>query len=260
MVPSEEDIPWVGLPERVDRRLRLGPFPSARDALKFLCYAAAGALLAPLVNVPIGLAVVAFGFLVATWQPDGQAWDERALAILRWKWRSGRREVPVTARSGNPLLRHGFVRLSSAQYVAVVRTGGIPMAYLPPAELSRRFEQFRDLLRATDGRFVLLSTLVTIHGSPFFPRAEGATGPDSESRSGYTELVQLLCRRRLGRRVYIAVGSTMAGSEAVARLEGQVSSLIERLTAFGLHAVRLRDRELLEAARRFGWTGEAAGT
>jgi hypothetical protein len=134
------------------------------------------------------------------------------------------------------------------------------MAYLPPAELSRKFEQYRDLLRATDGHFALLSTLVTIHGSPFSPSSTSAEGRDAESRAGYAQLVQLLCQRRLGRRVYLAVGSGESGTDSVARLEGKVSSLIERLTTLGLKPVRLKDRALFEAARRFGWTETGAGT
>ncbi len=256
MAPTEEGYPRVEIPERVDRRLRLGPFPSARDALKFLCYAAAGATLAPTVNVPLGLGIVALGFGAAVWRPDGQAWDERVWVALRWRWRSGPREVPLTAPLALPLLRHGFVRLAAAQYVAIVRTGGTPIAYLPPAELSGRFEQFRDLLRSSEGRFALLATVSTVHARPFAPAEAGATGEDEPARAGYAELVRLLCRRRLGRRVYLALAANAGDSEAIARLEGQVASLLERRGALGLRPVRLKDRALREAARRFGWTGD----
>jgi hypothetical protein len=255
MAPIEDGVPRVDLPERVDRRLRLGPFPSARDALKFLCYAAAGALLAPFLSLPAGLGVVAVGFLAAAWYPDGQPWDERALAALRWKWRTSARESAVTTRSGSPLVRHGFVRLAPSQYVAILRTAGTPIAYLPPAELARRFEMFRELLRATDGHFALLSTFASIHSSPFSPPAVPTTEPDGNARAGYAELVRLLCRRRLGRRVYFALGGSEVRSDSIARLEGQVASVVERLQAFGLRPVRLKDRTLFEAARRFGWSG-----
>jgi len=260
MAPTEEGVPVVVLPERVDRRLRLGPFPSARDAVKFLCYAAVGALLAPFAGVPVGLGVTAIGFVASAWHRDGQPWDEQALAALRWKWRSFGREAAVIARPGNPLLRHGFVRLAPTHFVAVVRTGGTPVAYLPPAELARRFEMFRDLLRATDGHFAFLATFASIHGSPFFPSAALGPGPDAGACSGYADLVRLLCRRRLGRRVYVALGTSEAGAASIARLEGQVASVVERLAAFGLHPVRLRDRALFEAARRFGWNGTGDAT
>ena len=44
-----ESSPWIGLPATFDRRLRMGPFPSVRDALKFATYAAVGAIPAALV-------------------------------------------------------------------------------------------------------------------------------------------------------------------------------------------------------------------
>ncbi len=253
MARSEDDVLQIPLPERVDRRLRLGPFPSARDALKFLCYATTGALLAPLVSVPLGVAVGAAGFAAAVWRPDGQAWDERVFVALRWKWRSGRRAVSVTARPGRPLLRQGLLELDAGHYVAVVRSAGSPIAYLPPAELSRRFAQFQDLLRAIDEHFVFLSTGVAIHAAPLVPGQAPTAGPESAARAGYAELVRLLLKRRLGRRVYVALGTVEAKPEAIARLEGRVASLLERLSDLGLKPVRLRDRALHEAARRFGW-------
>jgi hypothetical protein len=260
MADVREEVPVVELPERIDRRLGLGPFPSARDALKFVCYAAAGAVLAPWLTLPVGLGIAALGFLLSTWRPDGRAWDERAVAAVRWKWRSGRSGVAMTARPGSPLLRRGFVRLADGELAAVVQTAGTPMAYLPPAELARKFGEFRDLLRSTDGRLALLSTLVTIHGSPFLPPREGPSGPGDAARAGYAELVELLCRRRSSRRVYVALGSAGAGPDAAAALEGRVASLIDRLAAFGLRPARLKDAALLEAARRFGWTATEAGT
>jgi hypothetical protein len=256
MAATEEGLLCVDLPERLDRKLRLGPFASARDALKFLCYASAGALLVPVAGVPWGLGIVAFGFLATVWRPDGQACDERVLAALRWKCRSRPREVPMSGRSGRPLLRSGFVRLSQGQYVVVVRTGGTPMAYLPPAELARRFEMFRDLLRATEGRVAYLSTVVTIHVRPFVPGSADPAEADQRARAGYEELVHLLCRRRRGRRVYFALGSAEAGQDSIARLEAQAATLVERLSALGLHPIRLTDSALLEATRRFGWTGD----
>jgi hypothetical protein len=77
--------------------------------------------------------------------------------------------------------------------------------------------------------------------------------------SGYSELVTLLCRRRLLRRIYIVLGTPDASSDAIGRLEGRVANLMERLTALGLRPMRLRDRALAEAARRFGWSMEVRG-
>src|SRR5208282_2604654 len=66
-------VPVVVLPERVDRRVRLGPFPSAKDAVKFASYAAAGAVLAPFATPFAWVPVLALGFVVSVWHPDGEA-------------------------------------------------------------------------------------------------------------------------------------------------------------------------------------------
>ncbi len=258
MADDTDGPPVVPIPERVDRRLRLGPFPSARDALKFLCYAAVGAVAVPLVDVPGGLSVVGAGLLATLYKPDGQAWDERALSLLRWKYRSRREERMTGAGRQSPLLRQGLVRLAGADWVAVVRTGGAPLAYLPPAELARRFELYRDLLRGSDGRLAFLATLASIRAAPFLPPADRSLAADRDARAGYSELVALLCRRRYGRRVYFVLGGGEGGPDALARLEGQVASLLERLSGLGLRPVRLKDRGLLEAARRLGWAGPGA--
>ncbi len=258
MPDDEEGPPVIALPERIDRPLRLGPFPSARDALKFLGYAAIGALLSSTVNLPLGILVGSVGLLASLWRPDGEAWDERIAAAVRWKWRTVRGAPPMTERGVRPLLRQGIVRLGRGEHVAIVRTAGTPVAYLPPAELARRFEQFRDVLRATEGRFALLATVTSIRREPFVPVPVPLGGPEGAARAGYSELVRLLCRRRGGRRVYFAVGGSDSGSDALARLEVQVSTLQEGLTALGLRPVRLKDRNLIDAARRFGWAAEGA--
>ncbi len=250
-MPTE--APRVAFPERTDRRLRLGPFPSARDALKFLAYAAVGAVLAPALGPGVALPLVAAGFGLAVWRPDGQAVDERALSFARWRFRSVRREAVVSDGALSPLLRNGFFRVGPSRFAIVLRSGGTPVAYLPPGDLAHRFELYRELLRATEGPVALYVTSVPLRATPFVPVRSDSTGPDREARAGYGELVELLCRRRSGRRVYLAVAASVTGTEAVVSLEAEAARLIDRLAAFGLRAVRLKDRELADAGRRFGW-------
>lgn len=254
MASGSNDLPVVELPARVDRRLRLGPFPSAQDALKFLCYAAAGAVLAQFADLGMGLALAGAGFLAAVWRPEGRSWDERVFAFLRWKWRAEAGGIFLSAPFGRRSARSGRWELAPSDPVAVVRTGGIPIAYLPPTDLARRFEQFRDLLRATDGRIAFFATLGSIRTAPLLPSSSSGRGPEAEGRAGYSELIELLCRRRFRRRVYCVVGLGPAGSDTSSRLETEATSLEERLTALGLRPVRLRDHGLIEAARQIGWT------
>lgn len=249
--------PVVRLPERVDRRARLGPFPSAGDAAKFLCYAASGALLAPWVSPFLWLPLVGVGFAVSVWRPDGRAADERALRYLLWKLRSIPGRIPVTSRD-YPTIRQGFVHLAPGTYAVVVRSAGCPIAYLPPTDLEAKFAQFREVLRTAPGQFAFLSTTIPIRARPWLPRSEEPMRSDRDARQGYAELTELLCRRRRVRRVYVAIRNSETGPDALARLNVEVGSLIERLRGLGLDPVRLANRGLQEAAYRFDWGFEEA--
>ena len=159
-----------------------------------------------------------------------------------------------------PLVRQGLLELASHRFVAVVRTGGTPVAYLPPEELARRFERFRDLLRSTDDGLAFLATAVPIRAQAVLPPTPLRTGRDGNAASGYSELVSVLCRRRRLRRVYWVLGSSDVSTDGIGRLEGRIAALLDGLSTFGLHPRRLRDRALTEAAHRFGWDVEVPST
>jgi len=258
---AEDGSPIIVLPERLGRRMRLGPFPSSRDALKFVVYAATGALLSAFTSPWLWLPFVLAGFAISVWRPDGRAVDERALTVASWKLRSwGLGYDSMKDARTAPLVRQGLLELAPHRHVAVVRTGGTPTAYLPPDELARRFELYRELIRSTDGNFSLLSTVAPIRSQSIRPAPSAGEGPEPSARSGYSELVLLLCRRRLLRRVFFVLGTDGSDLDSVARLEGRVANLIERLGSLGLRPTRLRDRALAEAARRFGWAAELVRT
>jgi hypothetical protein len=260
MAEPEGGPPVIGLPERLDRRMRLGPFPSARDALKFVTYAAVGGLLSPFASPWVWIPVVLAGFAVAVWRPDGRAVDERAFTFVSWRLRSVGTRGAVRETTSRPLVRQGLLQLASHRYVAVVRTGGTPMAYLPPNELLRRFELYRELLRSMDRSFTFLATTTPIRSQAVRPGTVSIGGEEAQAVSGYSELVSLLCHRRFLRRVYFVIGTLEADADAIGRLEGRVANLVERLGALGLRPTRLRDRALAEAARRFGWSAEVTAS
>jgi hypothetical protein len=245
--------PVVVLPERFDRRMRLGPFPSARDALKFVTYTAVGAVLVPFTSPYLWLAIVAVGFAVAVFRPDGEGLDDRVLAIVLWRLRSQGAGHAMTARASTPAARQGLLAIGPGHYVAVVRTGGTPVAYLPPVELAQRFESFRELLRSVGGTLAFLVTSTPMRPAPVVPRLPDAPRADRTAAAGYAELVELLCRRRLIRRVDLVLGTEHPGPNGLSDLEVRVSTLIDRLTALGLRGTRLRHRALDDAARRWGW-------
>ncbi len=253
MVSTPEGPPSVALPERLDRRLRLGPFPSARDALKFVLYAAMGAFFALFTSPYIWLPIVGVGFLLSVWRPEGDALDERALAIVLWylrrRWKRGSVNEPVTA----PMLRRGLLKLSEGTIYAVIRAGGAPLAYLPPIELQRRFESYRDLLRALDGSFFWSARTAPIRPDPVLPKALPDGETDLAGRAGYRELVDLLCRRRSLRRVDVVLRAAETGPDGIAALERRAGLILDRLSALGIRASRLRERALLDAGRRLDW-------
>jgi hypothetical protein len=252
-VPDDEP-PIVRLPERFDRRLRLGPFPSARDALKFVGYAGVAALLAPFTSAFVWLAVAAAGFFVSVVRVDGQGLDDRALAFARWKLErsNGGR---LTVNSPSPLSRRGLVPIAPGRYAAAVRAAGTPTAYLPPAELAARFERYREFLRSIDGPMAFTVGTRPMRAAPVAP----AGLPPGSAADGYRSLVELLCRRRNVRRVDLVIGTERVGADGISDLETRIASLLDGLAAVGVRAARLRDRALEDAIRVGGWTWEPHG-
>jgi hypothetical protein len=246
--------PVVSLPERLDRRLRLGPFESARDALKFVTYAAAGAIVVPFTSPYLWLVFVGGGFALCVVRSDGQSLDERAVACLLWRLRTARGGLFVTAGTPPSVARHGIVAIGPGRYLAVLRTGGTPITYLPPAELARRFELYRDLLRSSGNGLMFLVTASAMRPGPVLPGTVDAASPDHPAHDGYSELVGLLCRRRQLRRVYLALVNERTGPDGISDLEARVETLTDRLTKLGVRPARLRDRHLTDAARRWGWS------
>jgi len=258
MAESETGPLLIGFPERLDRRMRLGPFPSSRDALKFVTYTAVGALLSSFANPWTWLPFVLVGFAVSVWRPDGQALDERIFAFTVWKIRSLREGAMKRKPRPSSLVRGGLLELAPRRYVAVIRTGGTPIAYLPPDELVRRFELFRELIRSTNDSFAVLSTAAPTRFQDVRPTDHRDGSDEAAAESGYSELTSLLCRRRLLRRIYVVLGTPQGTTDAIMALEGRVGSFMDRLTSLGLRPIRLRDRALAEAARHFGWPVEVS--
>jgi hypothetical protein len=246
-------LPSVVLPEPVDRRVRLGPFPSARDALKFATYAAVGAVLAPFATPFAWVPVVAAGFAVSVWRPDGEAVDERAARVVlfharRWRGR------PMPRRVNSAAVRGPVADLAGGMRVAIVRSTGTPLAYRPPAELAAMFDRVRELLRATEGPLFVLATAVPIRAGPVRPPKDAPAGADAPARAGYVELVTVLCRRRRTRRVDIALRASGPRDEGDRRLLERVDGLSAQLAGLGLSPITLTDRSLVDAVRSYGWT------
>jgi len=246
--------PWVEVPERLDRRLRLGPFASGRDAVKFVTAAAVGAVVSLAVVPWAGLPIVGVGALVALWRPDGEPLDERVAAVARWSLRRAATDGPpmTAAAAGRSADLRATVPLPDGRSAAVVRTGGVPLAFLPPAELARQFELYRQLLRSVAGGVIVLSTSVPIYAGAVVPSATPTVEVERAAWDGYRELVVLLARRRSVRRVLVAVAQDATTPDRARQLETSIRLLRERLADLGVRSERLRDRSLADGARRLG--------
>jgi hypothetical protein len=245
--------PWVSVPERLDRRLRLGPFESGRAAVKFVTAAAVGAVVSLAVEPWAGLPIVVGGAVVALWRPEGEGLDDRLLSVARWTLRRSSPDRRMTALPGPGTPgAHSRLRLPNGRDAVVLRTAGVPVAFLPPAELARQFDLYRELLRSVAGGIIVVATSAPIYPDAVLPSALPVAEDERPARDGYQELVSLLARRRSVRRVLWVLAQDLPGVEGARRLEAAAGLLRERLADLGLRSERLRDRALSEAGRRLG--------
>ena len=216
---EEEGLGWtVAVPRPVDRRLHLGPFPSARDALKFAGYAAAGLVAIPLAG-PVAVVPFAFlGFVVAVHRREGRSPDERVLGYLAYRWRrrfpgSSRPTAGVRSPTAARTMRVGSGRLAGA-----VLAGGVPVGYLPPSDARALFEATRRWLASLDGPLYVVVRSGAVDPEPFVPDpSTDPETPDAAARAGYVDVVRLLLRRRRSRRVALVLWEPAdpAGATAV---------------------------------------------
>lgn len=245
----------VPLPQPTGRRLRLGPFPSTREALKFVTYAAVGGVVAGLVNPLAWLPFVGGGFVLATYQPEGRSLDGRAADYVRWRWRChGGGPTPPRARVRGP-----FTRTSDGRMLAVLAAGGAPVAFLPAEDARRRFDQYRQLLRSLSDRVFLRVGVEPLLDGPFRGRGGRPSDPDAGARAGYVELVRAVCRRRFVRRVDVILFAPSAGPTDLSRLESEVQTVRQSLEEMGVPSRRLRGSELARAVERAGYPIGGAG-
>jgi len=248
--------PTVVLPAPVDRRLRLGPFPTAGCALRFVAYSSVGiglaVSLAPLAWVPFVLG----GFVLSVHQTGGKPLDEFAAGFVRWKLRRVRPKR-LNSRHGPRASRATRCRIPSGRWVAIVRTGGLPVAFLPPDDARSLFVAYRELVRSVSGGLFLRATSEPIPPSQFrLPGPVASDCPVRDARDGYAELLRLLLRHRRRRTVDVVLWSSGTGTGGASQLEERVRLMSDGLSNLGLECRRLVGAELVGAAERFGWAVE----
>lgn len=245
----------VALPQPLGRRARLGPFPSGQEALKFAAVAGVGAVVADATQPMLWIPFLAAGFVLGVVRIEGQGLDAHASDYLRWRMRARRTDrppAPSPAAAGPGRV----ARVGGGRYVAVLATGGLPIAFLPRAEAEALFGAYRSLLRAHGaGLWLHVETLPLGEGPAEAARAGPSPARSAAARSGYLELLELLGRRHRRRRVDIVTWTRRGTPDALARLEAQVETLYGGLTGLGLPVERLEGPALRAAIERLGGSG-----
>ncbi|MEM0129439.1 MAG: hypothetical protein QXG65_04690 [Thermoplasmata archaeon] len=251
-MPHDGDrFPFVELPAPVGRPMRLGPFPSAGSAAAFAAYAAAGAVVIPFAGVLAWLPCVAVAFALTAAGPMGVPLDRRIVrSVRRWARAYRGEEAGMTGAHRAARVQRACLDLASGRRVAIVRCGGQPLRDLPPEELRRRYDLYRELLAGLGGPAAIVATAVPIDPAPCLPPGTPAGDAPVDA---YREMLTLLLRARGARRVYVALWSPDDRPASEEDLERRAASLVGRLSALGLVPQRLEGRALAGAARRFGW-------
>lgn len=248
----------VGLPEPLDRRMRLGPFPSVGQALKFGAYVGVGAVAAALIG-PVGwLPFLGVGFFASTYRRGGKSADERVADFLAFQLRQ--RSAAGAPRDRGARVSGDFVRVAQGARVAILVARGVPVAFLPPSEARRLFDGFRQLLDGTEASIYLVAGLRPMRDAPFLPPRERVPGAsvDAMARAGYVEMMRAVCRRRARRRVTIAVWSPGPAEGEELRLLRSVRRVTEGLERLEIPVERLTETPLRAEADRLGLGGGAS--
>jgi hypothetical protein len=227
------DVAAIPVHHLAQRRLRLGPFGSGRDLVKFLCIATVGATVAAVTSAVVWLPFLAIGATIALVRVEGQTIDDYALGYCRFRWRSavasrGAEGAPPAGRSSGT---------SSGNSPFSIRAGGIPIAYLPPPELEHLFQEWRSTLAAFDHpvgcrmRGELFSSL------PFLPVSTEARGIERAALDSYRELVRALLHERYRRAVDLTVWNDRSDRESDRiGVQTQIEEVVGALERLGIPA------------------------
>lgn len=215
----------------VHRRLRLGPFAAGRDLVKFLGFALVGATAAAVTSAVVWLPFLAIGALVAFARVEGRTLDDYLLGYCRFRWRSSVRR-PGIARQDLRGARPDAPRRTPSP---TIRAGGIPIAYLPPRELRRLFEEWRSILTALDRPLGWRVRGEVFSPLPFLPSLRNPVPEERPALESYREFVQLLLRNRYRRVVDLTFWNDPNDEgPAAITLQAQSADLLEGLERLGI--------------------------
>lgn len=236
MALAPADLSAIPIHPLVHRRLRLGPFASGRDLVKFLCFATVGATAAAVTSAVVWLPFLAVGALIAFARVEGQTLDDYAVGYFRFQWRSaGSHRLSRSASRGSRLSG------SSRHSAPSIQTGGIPIAYLPPRELQHLFEGWRSTLAALDLPIGWCMRGEAFSPLPFLPSPPDPLPEERDALESYREFVQVLLRNRYRRVVDLTLWSDPgAEGPAAINLQTQLANLEAALERLGIPVQQVR--------------------
>jgi hypothetical protein len=234
---SPADLSAIPVQQLALRRLRLGPFGSGRDLVRFLGIATIGAIVAAVSFAVVWLPFLAIGATVAFVRVEGQTLDEFAIGYCRFRWRSA---VGTRQAAGASPLTPRPPRTSSEGPPRSIQAGGIPIAYLPPSELQRLFEEWRTTLATFDRPIGCRMRGERFSPLPFLPRSSPRGGAEAAVLESYREMVRLLLRHRHRRVVDLTVWeSPSERRESSTVRERRLDALVAALLRLGIPAGRV---------------------
>lgn len=235
----------VPLPERLGRRMSLGPFEDPHDLLRFLLIASLGALVALRTGAIGWLPFGAVGALLTLVRIDEESLGDLLLRRIRFHLRPRRRPVPSapSAADGRPGARRAAgVRDLSGGTWEIWERAPSPVSGRDAGEL---FQEGKELLRALAGRgpvdVLLVRTGTPWDLRPYVPVTGALPARERAIRAGYAALLFASTRGRRRARLLLALRSR--GPEE-AQAEAGTPSPLE-----GIGWRRLRGAELGSAAR-----------
>jgi hypothetical protein len=231
------DLTAIPVYSLAPRRLHLGPFGSGRDLVKFLGAATVGAIVAAVSSAVLWLPFLAVGTLIALVRVEGRTLDDYALGYCRFRWRTSASSGVGTGGPAPPPHLSG----GPDDGATSVRAGGIPIAYLPPGDLQRLFEEWRSALSSLDRPVVLRMRGERFSPLPFLPASTAVSPPERDPRQSYRDLVRALLRHRYRRVVDLSVRNDPGNRNSRSLdLRAQVDGLIDVLERLGIPAERWR--------------------
>jgi hypothetical protein len=184
----------IALPERLGRRMSLGPFEDPRELLRFLLFASVGALFALRFGIVWWVPFVAAGALLTLGRSQEDSWGDLALRRVRYYLRPRRPGVPPP-----PLPKLGPHDHADLERSTDLAGRAWELWERVPSSLSGRdadelFREARELLRAlvAEGRTEALVVRAGVSWDVrcFLPRTPSDEGREGELRRGYSTLLQ----------------------------------------------------------------------